>query len=92
MSQLHDFNKAINSLLSTAARQALVPRWRPAADIYHTREGWLVKLELAGVREDDIQITVSGRTLTVRGRRRDSIVTEGGNTCCGDFTANSSDR
>jgi HSP20 family protein len=78
MAEFQEFNKAIQSLLSTAARQALLPRWRPAADIYRTSEGWLVKLELAGVSQDDIQVSVRGRTLTVRGRRRDSLISEGG--------------
>jgi HSP20 family protein len=78
MAEFQEFNKAIQSLLSTAARQALLPRWRPAADIYRTSEGWLVKLELAGVSQDDIQVSVCGRTLTVRGRRRDSLISEGG--------------
>jgi HSP20 family protein len=78
MSAFQEFNKAIQSLLSTAARQALLARWRPAADIYRTREGWLVKLELAGVKEDDIQVSVRGRMLTVCGRRRDSLISEGG--------------
>jgi HSP20 family protein len=45
--------------------------WRPATDVYRTREGWLVKFELAGVRPEDINLTVHGRCLTVRGVRRD---------------------
>lgn len=45
--------------------------WRPAADVYRTRTGWLVKLDVAGVRPDDISVTAEGKTLTVRGERRD---------------------
>ena len=32
--------------------------WRPAADIYRTRTGWLIKYDLAGVRPEDIEITL----------------------------------
>ena len=51
--------------------------WRPSADIYRTREGWLVKFDLAGVRPDDIQISVRGSRLTISGLRRDWKLEEG---------------
>jgi HSP20 family protein len=50
--------------------------WMPAADVYETASGWIVKLELAGVRPQDIDVTVSGNLLRIRGRRRDRIVHE----------------
>ena len=31
------------------------PDWRPATDVYRTRDGWMVKFELAGVEPDDIE-------------------------------------
>jgi HSP20 family protein len=45
--------------------------WRPSTDIYRTPEGWLIKLDLAGVRPDDVGLSVSGRRLRVKGIRRD---------------------
>jgi HSP20 family protein len=45
--------------------------WRPATDIYRVPGGWLVKMELAGVEPADVNLTLRGRTLVVRGRRRD---------------------
>jgi HSP20 family protein len=51
-------------------------RWRPPADVYRTGSGWLVKLDLAGVRPDDIELKRRGRRLVVRGVRRDSTVRE----------------
>ena len=46
--------------------------WTPAADVYRTREGWLVKVDLAGVSPDEVEITVAGRSLVVAGIRRDA--------------------
>ena len=46
-------------------------RWQPRADIYRCPDGLLVKLEIAGVAESDIRITLEGDTLLVEGRRRD---------------------
>ena len=51
--------------------------WNPAADVYRTRDGWVVKVDLAGVRAEDIQITLDGALLRVSGLRRDSFCGEG---------------
>ena len=51
--------------------------WNPAADVYRTRDGWVVKLDLAGVKSDDIEITLDGALLRVSGLRRDSFCGEG---------------
>jgi HSP20 family protein len=51
--------------------------WHPRADIYQTYDGWLVKLELAGVRAEDLTIGVRGSRLTISGTRRDRMVEEG---------------
>lgn len=54
--------------------------WRPSADLYRTTHGWWLKLELAGVRPEDVQIHVQGRWLLVTGTRRD-LVLDGDSTC-----------
>jgi HSP20 family protein len=51
--------------------------WCPAADVYRTRDGWIVKVDLAGISADDLQITLHGSTLELRGLRRDSSYAEG---------------
>src|SRR5205823_4518883 len=51
--------------------------WCPAADLYRTPSGWLVKLDLAGVRPEDVRVQAQGRRLTVSGCRRDCTLTEG---------------
>jgi HSP20 family protein len=53
--------------------------WQPAVDVYQTRDGWLVKFDLAGVRPEDIRVRVAGSDLTVHGTRRDWCLEEG---CC----------
>jgi HSP20 family protein len=45
--------------------------WRPAADIYRTRTGWLIKYDLAGVRPEDVEITLGRSEITISGARRD---------------------
>ena len=48
-------------------------RWQPSADIYSTRTGWLVKVDLAGVRREDITVEVTGSRIKVSGHRRDWV-------------------
>jgi HSP20 family protein len=52
-------------------------QWEPSADVYRTRDGWLLKFDLAGVRPEDVTVSVSGRHVKVTGVRRDTIVEEG---------------
>lgn len=51
--------------------------WSPAADVYKAPDGWVVKIELAGVRPDELEIEIEGAALTVRGCRRDTVCSEG---------------
>jgi len=57
-----------------AARECV---WRPAVDVYRCRGHWLVKVDLAGVRPQDIQLGVRQDCLTIRGVRRDWALEEG---------------
>ncbi len=45
--------------------------WLPAADVYQTPEGWLVKVELAGVSVEDVEIDIQGNALYIAGCRKD---------------------
>ncbi len=55
----------------TAEKRVQPLRWQPAADVYEGRDGWLIKLELAGVRREDVRLHVRGNFLSIAGRRVD---------------------
>lgn len=69
------------ALFVLQTRYTCVPQtttaWQPAMDLYRSREGWVVKLELAGVRRQDIVVAVHGHQLQVAGVRRDWLVETG---------------
>jgi HSP20 family protein len=44
--------------------------WTPLADVYETDEGFVVQVELPGLREADIEVRVEGNALTLKGERR----------------------
>lgn len=51
--------------------------WVPAVDVYRTRDGWMLKFDLAGVQVEDVTVSVGGRRVSISGIRRDSVVEEG---------------
>ena len=51
--------------------------WNPAADVYRSADGWIVKVDLAGVCPDDLEIAVYDSSLRIRGCRRDTFVKDG---------------
>ncbi len=69
----NDLIRLMNALFMPPAQEAA---WQPPLDVYRTRKGWLVKIELAGVRPEDIHLTVQERGITVEGTRRDWFVEE----------------
>jgi HSP20 family protein len=51
--------------------------WNPAADVYRGAEDWIVKVDLAGVCPDELELEVDRATLRIRGCRRDTLMKEG---------------
>ena len=49
--------------------------WEPAIDVYETEDEIVVIVELAGVKESDIEILVDRDRFTIRGERRKAVVT-----------------
>lgn len=65
------FNRHFQFLGSSKRVQPSGPLWLPAADVFQTPDGWLVKVELAGVSAEDIEIDVQGNVLYIAGSRKD---------------------
>ena len=70
-------HRLLRKLMMPTAEECRCAQWRPPADVYRTRRGWLVKFDLAGVRPEEIELTIEGNRLTVKGARRDWTLEEG---------------
>jgi HSP20 family protein len=46
--------------------------WRPPTDVYETDESFVIKMEIAGVKEEDIEVVIQDGLLLVNGIRSDS--------------------
>ena len=64
------FNEMIPTIGWVATRQQR--RWRPPTDVYETEEAVIVKVEIAGMSEQDFCVSLSNRDLTISGARRDT--------------------
>lgn len=45
--------------------------WQPPTDVYETEEAIIVRIEVAGMQDDDFSIELDGRYLMIRGIRSD---------------------
>ncbi len=57
--------------------------WAPAIEVFEKEDKFVVKAEIPGMKEEDIDISVVGDTLTVKGERKaESEVKEEDYYCC----------
>ncbi|HEX2037096.1 MAG TPA: Hsp20/alpha crystallin family protein [Chloroflexota bacterium] len=63
---------SLGDLLRTAQPRVMVAptRWRPAADVCESATALAITVELAGVDEDDLEVTLFEDALVVEGVRR----------------------
>lgn len=45
--------------------------WAPNTDVYVTESGLVIKVELAGMRREDLELTIEGNRLRITGHRPD---------------------
>jgi HSP20 family protein len=64
-------NRAIAEAVPSRWRPEHVAVWHPPTDVYETDDSVVVVVEIAGLRQGDYELTLSNRTMEVRGRRRD---------------------
>jgi HSP20 family protein len=66
-----EMNRLFDSFFGRPATVAAGERmWAPLVDMYETKDDLFVTLELPGVREKDVHVSITGDMLTVKGERR----------------------
>lgn len=61
---------AFTSLLGEFSGRLRGDRWEPDLDAFETDKAFVVRVELAGVRSEELRVTVDGDELRIRGERR----------------------
>ena len=67
-----EVNRLFDNFLGRPAQQAggMERVWTPAVDMYETKDALTVVAELPGLNEKDIQLSIIGDVLSVRGERQ----------------------
>lgn len=76
---LDSLQRQINSLFSLAPYRGnygdgglLEGAWNPALDMYDSKDCVIVHIDMPGMKKEDIDISVSGKTLTIKGEKKES--------------------
>ena len=48
-----------------------LPQWYPATDIYETEDGYVFKLEVPGLKKEEINIEFNENTLSIKGEKKE---------------------
>jgi HSP20 family protein len=71
-----EVNRLFDSFFGRGGMSAGPERvWAPALDMYETKDELVITAELAGVSEKEIQLSITGDVLTLRGERTQSSET-----------------
>jgi HSP20 family protein len=64
------FNRLFESTFPGRASESALTTWAPAVDIQETENELVLKADLPGLEEKDIDLRVENNTLTIRGERK----------------------
>lgn len=70
-----EVQRIFRDMFSTEPRAAFAStqKWSPPTDVFRTPEGIVVRMELAGLQREEIDITFKDKALIVRGVRNDNF-------------------
>ena len=63
--------EARREILHAVSWQVQSSIWSPPTDVYETDNAYAVRVEIAGMREDDFEVAVENNTLLINGNRPD---------------------
>jgi HSP20 family protein len=58
-------------VLHTVSWHVRSTTWRPPTDLYETEESCVIKVEIAGMRDEDFEVAFENNILMIRGHRPD---------------------
>ena len=63
--------EARREILHAISWQVRSSVWTPPTDVYETEDGFVIKVEVAGMREEDFEVAVENNVLMIGGSRSD---------------------
>jgi len=68
---VHSIIETRREILHAISWQVRSSLWRPPTDIFETDERFIIKVEIAGMREEDIEVAMENNLLVISGTRSD---------------------
>jgi HSP20 family protein len=62
-------SSAFSATWATLPPAVAAPVWRPACDVLESAAAWIVRAELAGLAEDDIELALYEDSIVIQGTR-----------------------
>jgi HSP20 family protein len=69
MRQLRSEIEGLIDRAASGAKSAVGAPWRPVSDVVETDDAIMITAELPGCNDEDVEVLVRGRVLTIRGTR-----------------------
>lgn len=66
--ELSAFERQVNELFGRNGRLAGTG-WAPALEAFHTKDDFVIRVEVPGVRPEDVDVSVTDKVLVIRGER-----------------------
>jgi HSP20 family protein len=63
--------EARREIFHTISWQVRSSVWTPPTDLYEIEDGFVVKMEIAGMREEDFEVAIENNVLMISGNRSD---------------------
>lgn len=67
------FTESRREILHAVSWQVRSSVWTPPTDEYETEEAYIVRMEIAGMHEDDFEVSLENNTLFISGSRLDDV-------------------
>jgi len=67
---LAGFDRLFDHLLTSPTGRAANSLFAPSADIHETSEAFVIRLDLPGISQKDVKVTIQDDTLSIRGERK----------------------
>jgi len=69
-----EVNRLLETVFGRTTEGSVQERaWVPAADMYETRDELMIKVDLPGMSEKDVQVSITGDLLSLKGERVEPV-------------------
>lgn len=76
ISMQDELNRMFENFFSNARSEETETMWAPRIDVIEDKEKYTVKIDVPGIRKDDVKITLNENVLNIRGERAEELKSE----------------